>query len=114
VSDYKRLWDELCSLGSGAFGEVFVVKHKYNGREYAVKKIRYQGNLMEFINILYNHIKLYYTVFVDHQILSNLELFIMIKNNTLTDDDELPECMREMLKLIKVRSVYCPIYQSMG
>ena len=70
MSQYKRLYEELHSLGSGAFGEVFVVKDKYDGLEYAVKKIKFQGNLMAFRYIFYNHIKIYYTVFVDHQILS--------------------------------------------
>ena len=69
VNEYNRLYEELYRKGSGAFGEVFVVKLKYNKQEYAVKKIKYQGNLMAFRYILYNHIKLYYTVFVDHQIL---------------------------------------------
>ena len=54
VNEYNRLYEELYRLGSGAFGEVFVVKHKYNGREYAVKKIKFQGNLMAFRYILYN------------------------------------------------------------
>ncbi|CAG2173890.1 unnamed protein product [Oppiella nova] len=40
VNEYKRLYEELHSLGSGAFGEVFVVKAKYDGHKYAVKKIR--------------------------------------------------------------------------
>ena len=48
MNQYKRLYEELHSLGSGAFGEVFVVEYKYDGKEYAVKKIRYQGNLMAF------------------------------------------------------------------
>ena len=48
VNDYKRLYEELHSLGSGAFGEVFVVKRKYDGQEYAVKKLRFQGNLVTF------------------------------------------------------------------
>ena len=78
VNDYKRLYEELHSLGSGAFGEVFVVKKKFDGREYAVKKIKYQGNLMAFRYILYNHIKLYYTVFGDHQILSTC--FVKFRN----------------------------------
>ncbi|CAG2179030.1 unnamed protein product, partial [Oppiella nova] len=43
VNDYKRLYEELHSLGSGAFGEVFVVKEKYDGREYAVKKIKFES-----------------------------------------------------------------------
>ena len=116
VNEYKRWYEELHSLGSGAFGEVFVAKNKFDGREYAVKKIKYQGNLMAFRYILYNHINLYYTVFVDHQILShvlsNLELFIIIKINTLTGADQLRECMREMQNLIKVRSEYCVQYMS--
>jgi len=80
VNHYKRLYEELYRLGSGGFGEVFVVKEKYDGREYAVKKIKYQGNLMAFRYILYNHIKLYYTVFVDHQILSCFVKFRIIYN----------------------------------
>jgi len=44
--------------------------------------------------------------------LSNLELFIIIKINTLTGADQLPECMREMQKMIKVRSPYCVQYIS--
>ena len=48
VNQYKLLYEELHSLGSGAFGEVFVVKWKYDGREYAVKKIRFESNLMIF------------------------------------------------------------------
>ena len=48
VNIYKRLYEELHSLGSGAFGEVFVVKWKHNGHEYAVKKIRYESNLKIF------------------------------------------------------------------
>jgi serine/threonine protein kinase len=44
VNNYNRLYEELHSLGSGAFGEVFVVKDKYNGNEYAVKKIKYESN----------------------------------------------------------------------
>ena len=46
VNEYKRLYEELYRLGSGAFGEVFVVKDKYDGLEYAVKKIRYGCNLI--------------------------------------------------------------------
>ena len=42
--------------------------------------------------------------------MSNLELFIIIKINTLTGADQLRECMREMQKLIKVRSEYCVQY----
>ena len=80
VNEYFRLYEELDRLGSGAFGEVFVVKRKYDGNEYAVKKIRYQGNLMAFRYILYNHIKLYHTVFVDYQILSCFVKFIIIYN----------------------------------
>ena len=45
MNEYKRLCEELHSLGSGAFGEVFVAKHKYDGHEYAVKKIRFESNL---------------------------------------------------------------------
>ena len=48
VNEYKRLYEELHSLGSGAFGEVVVVKDKYDGQEYAVKKIRFESNLMKF------------------------------------------------------------------
>ena len=48
MSEYKRLYVEKHSLGSGAFGEVFVVKDKYDGREYAVKKIRFESNLKIF------------------------------------------------------------------
>ena len=80
VNHYNRLYKELYRLDSGDFGEVFAVKDKYNGREYAVKKIKYQGNLMAFRYILYNHIKLYYTVFVDHQILSCFVKFRIIYN----------------------------------
>ena len=52
LSIYTRLYEEMRSLGSGAFGEVFAVKDKYNGQEYAVKKIRYESNLMIFRYIL--------------------------------------------------------------
>ena len=48
VNTYKRLYEELHSLGSGAFGEVFVVKRKFDGQEYAVKKIIVESNLMIF------------------------------------------------------------------
>ena len=44
MNEYNRFYEELHSLGSGAFGEVFVAKEKYDGQEYAVKKIKYEGN----------------------------------------------------------------------
>ena len=80
VNNYKRRFVEKHLLGSGGFGEVFVAKLKNNRRDYAVKKIKYQGNLMAFRYILYNHIKLYYTVFVNHQILSCFVKFRIIYN----------------------------------
>ncbi|CAG2175163.1 unnamed protein product [Oppiella nova] len=39
VNDYNRLYEELHSLGSGSFGEVVVVKRKYDGLEYAIMTI---------------------------------------------------------------------------
>ena len=60
VNEYNRLYIELRSLGSGSFGEVVVVKRKYDGLEYAVKKILYESNLMTFRYISHN----YFTVFV--------------------------------------------------
>ena len=54
VNQYNRFYEELHSLGSGAFGEVFVVKWRYDGQEYAVKKIRFESNLMIFIYIYMN------------------------------------------------------------
>ncbi|CAG2168726.1 unnamed protein product [Oppiella nova] len=68
VNQYNRFYEELHSLGSGAFGEVFVVKWKPDGQVYAVKKIRYQGY------------------------------------------DNFRKCMKEMQKLVKVRSEYCVQY----
>jgi len=46
------LYDELRSLGSGAFGEVFVVKYKNYGKEYAVKIIRFQSMLIIYVFII--------------------------------------------------------------
>ena len=48
VNEYKRLYEELHSLGSGAFGEVFVAKEKFDGQKYAVKKIKLESKLMIF------------------------------------------------------------------
>ena len=80
MSEYKRLYDELHSLGSGAFGEVFVVKWKYDGREYAVKKIKYESNWMYYIFIIRVQ---YYNYFSDYHLLicyEEMKKFQIINN----------------------------------
>ncbi|CAG2163696.1 unnamed protein product, partial [Oppiella nova] len=59
VNEYKYLFEELHSLGSGAFGEVFVAKKKFDGQEFAVKKIKYEDyqNLFECYEEMQNLIK---------------------------------------------------------
>ena len=35
-----EVYEVIRSIGSGNFGQVYLVRHKYEGRNYAVKKIK--------------------------------------------------------------------------
>jgi len=38
-SSYAKDYEEICSLGEGAFGKVYLARHKLDSNEYAIKKI---------------------------------------------------------------------------
>ena len=48
---YVNTFDELDQIGSGGFGKVFKVNHKYSQKMYAVKKINMPGLYIIFFSL---------------------------------------------------------------
>ncbi|KAH1009787.1 hypothetical protein HUJ04_002093 [Dendroctonus ponderosae] len=56
-SQFKREFHEIGEIGSGGFGQVFRVKHKLDGREYAVKKIPIATEEMDSVETYLSEVK---------------------------------------------------------
>ncbi|CAG2108431.1 unnamed protein product [Medioppia subpectinata] len=48
--NYREMFEQLIGLGSGAFGDVFKVRHKHNRSKYAIKKCQLKCNISFSLN----------------------------------------------------------------
>jgi serine/threonine protein kinase len=51
TSHYQNVYEEIIKIGEGGFGQVYRARNKFDGKEYAVKKILLTG--IEFLLIKY-------------------------------------------------------------
>ncbi|CAG2170571.1 unnamed protein product [Oppiella nova] len=54
---YQNLFDELSAIGSGGFGTVFKVKHRFDEHIYAVKRIEFKKSSDEYMKIILMEVK---------------------------------------------------------
>ncbi|CAG2167859.1 unnamed protein product [Oppiella nova] len=56
-SHYQNLFEELSAIGSGGFGTVFKVKHRFDEHIYAVKRVQLKDSSEDYIKSILNEVK---------------------------------------------------------
>ncbi|CAG2173542.1 unnamed protein product, partial [Oppiella nova] len=54
---YQNLFEELSPIGSGRFGTVFKVKHRFDEHIYAVKRVQFESSSDHYMNEILNEVK---------------------------------------------------------
>ncbi|CAG2174564.1 unnamed protein product, partial [Oppiella nova] len=54
---YSNLFEELSPIGSGGFGTVYKVKHKIDKQLYAVKILKFENVIDEYLTYIYNEME---------------------------------------------------------
>lgn len=90
-SHYNQEFDEIEYIAGGGFGQVYRVKHKLDGTEYAVKKIPIRAEGIEAVRNYLSEVKTFASV--NHANIVQykaawLELGGQTNNNTITDETE--------------------------